>query len=253
MKALPDNGEFQNLAADFVVVEVDTTNGKGKFNKRLGVNRNQTYFLTLDKDGNEIERMFGPNPRDSKSPELIAMMERAKLTKKGKPLHAALVAELRHKQPSRRHDAVEAIGQQGAKAVAKAVQDLVPLLRDPAGSPNVSLQTIIVLGNAGADARDAIPELLKVFHDATRKEYEKQRALSTLGRLDPKGEFILPALREALKGNDIIVIGAAMAAIELGKAAKPLEPDLEAAARRFKKGYAPNYIKRALEAIRAKK
>ena len=77
--------------------------------------------------------------------------------------------------------------------------------------------------------------------------------MSTLGRVDPKGEFILPALREALKENHTIVIGAARAAKQLGKAAKPIEPDLEAAAKRFKKGYAPGHIKRALEAIRAKK
>ena len=201
VKALPNNGEFQNLASEFVVVEVDTTNGSGKFNKRLGVNRNQTYFIVLDSNGNEIERMFGPDPRKSRSPQLLSMMERAKKAKKGKPLFEALIALLRHDQPTYRTDAVQAIGQQGTKTVTKAVQDLVPLLRDRAGSPTVSWQTMIVLRNAGADGRDAIPELLKVFRDPTRQDHEKQTALATLGRVDPNGEFILPALREALKGN----------------------------------------------------
>ena len=78
-------------------------------------------------------------------------------------------------------------------------------------------------------------------------------ALSALGRLDPKGERVLPTLRKALKGNGALVIGAALAATDLGKAAAPLVPDLEAAASRYGEGNMRGYIRKALAAIQAKR
>jgi len=247
VKALPTDEEFQNVAASFVVVEADTTNGKSKIVKQLGVTRNRTYFIVLDEKGNEIERMFGPDVRESRSPELVAMMERAK-TKKGRPLLKALIGLLRHPDHNYRTDAVEILDQRRAKA-EDVLQDLVPLLRDKAGS--VAHQTTFALANMGPVAKAAIPELQKLAGDKSRGSAERQAALMALGRIDPKGEKILPTLRAALKDNDTLVIGAAMTAKQLGKAAKPLVPDLEDAAQRLSKGRAPKYIQRALAAIRA--
>jgi HEAT repeat protein len=250
VKALPTDDEFQNVAASFVVVQADTTNGKGKFNKRLGVTRNRTYFIVLDEKGHEIERMFGPNPRESRSPALIAMMERAKKIKMGKPLQQALIELLRHKDHNHRTDAVEILTQQRALA-EDVLQDLVPLLRDKAGT--VATQTTFALANMGPSAAAAIPELQKLAGDKTRGDSERQFALMALGQIDTKGQKILPTLREALKDNQYIVIGAADAAQKLGKAAKPIVPDLEDAQQRFPKGTANGYIQRALKAIRGKK
>ena len=63
MKALPDDAEFNKRSSKFVLLQVDTKNGRSNPCARLGLNRNRTYFLVLDARGNEIVRIFGPGPR----------------------------------------------------------------------------------------------------------------------------------------------------------------------------------------------
>ena len=251
MKALPDDAEFNKRSSKFVLLQVDTKNGRSKPCARLGLNRNRTYFLVLDARGNEIARIFGPGGRKRHWPQLLLMMDDALATRKGMPLLKRLTQLLRHPSHDYRADAVDAIGKQGAKA-ANAVPALLPLLADRSGSPPVSWWTTIALKSIGASAKAAIPLLQKLIEDKTRPDNEKQMALSALGRLDPKGEKVLPTLRKALKGNRALYVGALLAVTDLGKAAAPLVPDLEAAASRYGEGKS-GYIRKLIAAIQAKR
>lgn len=248
MQALPADKGFQELASRFVLVRADTENGQTHGSTRLGVNRNRTYFLVLDAEGKEIARMFGPDPRVKQSPELLAMMRKALNTKRGAPQLARLVELLSHPQSDCRVDAIEAIGHQG-QAGGAAVQALLPMLRDRSGAPSVSWTTIMALSRIGPAAESAIPALLDLADDANHSDSERQMALIALARIDPSGRAILPGLRKALGGNAAMVVGAAIAAEEMGPAAMPLAPDLRRAATRVLAGTAASYVQKALDSI----
>ena len=250
MKALPGDAAFARLASQYVLLQVDTKNGRAEHCTRLGLNRNRAYFLVLDAKGNEIDRMFAPGPRAQNSPVLLWIMESALAAGKGKPLQERLIHLLGDPHHSYRADAVAALGRLGPKA-AGAVPALLPMLRDRSGTPSVSWRTTIALKEIGPAAKAAIPHLQKLIWDKTRPDSERQMALAALGRLDPKGETVLPPLRLALKGKGVLVIGAALAARDLGKVGASLIPELEAAAKRYPRG--AGYIRQTLEAIRAKR
>jgi len=249
VQALPADKKFQEIASRFVLVRFDTENGREQGSTRLGVNRNRTYFLVLDAEGNEIERMFGPDPRKRQSPQLLAMMRRALRTKKGSPLVERLVKLLRSPQVDTRVDAIEAIGHLG-KAGEPAVHALLPMLRDRSGLPSVSWWTIRALSRIGPAANAAVPGLLELVRDVDHSDSERQLALMALGEIDPAGEKIVPGLRDALAGNGYLVIGASIAAQKIGSAAAPLAPALERAAKRFPAGPNASYIRKALDSIR---
>jgi len=68
------NREFAQLANEFIVVYLDTKNGRAPFVPGLKVERNQTYALVLKANGHEIARM--ENPRTLK--QIILLLERGK-------------------------------------------------------------------------------------------------------------------------------------------------------------------------------
>jgi hypothetical protein len=54
------NREFAQLANEFIVVYLDTKNGRAPFVTGLKVERNNTYALMLTPNGHEIARMENP-------------------------------------------------------------------------------------------------------------------------------------------------------------------------------------------------
>lgn len=68
------NREFAQLANEFIVVYLDTKNGKAPFATKLKVKRNNTYVLMLTPNGHEIARR--KNPRTLK--QVILLLEQGK-------------------------------------------------------------------------------------------------------------------------------------------------------------------------------
>ena len=64
---------FAKLAKRFIVVHLDTRNGRAAFVKRLKVARNQTYALVLKPDGREIARIENPRTLE----EIIILLRQA--------------------------------------------------------------------------------------------------------------------------------------------------------------------------------
>ena len=64
---------FAKLAKRFIVVHLDTRDGRAEFVKRLKVARNQTYALVLKPDGREIARMENPRTLE----EIIILLRQA--------------------------------------------------------------------------------------------------------------------------------------------------------------------------------
>lgn len=54
------NREFAKLTNEFIVVYLDTKNGRAPFVTGLKVERNQTYVLILTPNGHEMARMENP-------------------------------------------------------------------------------------------------------------------------------------------------------------------------------------------------
>ena len=67
------NREFAKLAKRFIVVHLDTRDGRAAFVKRLKVARNQTYALVLKPDGREIARIENPRTLE----EIIILLKQA--------------------------------------------------------------------------------------------------------------------------------------------------------------------------------
>jgi len=63
---------FAKLTKKFVVLHLDTRNGRAAFVKRLKVERNQTYALVLKQNGHEIARIVNPE----KLKEIIDLLTR---------------------------------------------------------------------------------------------------------------------------------------------------------------------------------
>ena len=64
---------FAKLAKRFIVVHLDTRNGRAAFVKQLKVGRNQTYALVIKPDGREIARMENPRTLE----EIIILLRQA--------------------------------------------------------------------------------------------------------------------------------------------------------------------------------
>jgi len=64
---------FAKLAKRFIVVHLDTRNGRAAFVKQLRVGRNQTYALVIKPDGHEIARMENPRTLE----EIIILLKQA--------------------------------------------------------------------------------------------------------------------------------------------------------------------------------
>ena len=64
---------FAKLAKRFIVVHLDTRNGRAAFVKQLRVGRNQTYALVIKPDGREIARMENPQTLE----EIIILLRQA--------------------------------------------------------------------------------------------------------------------------------------------------------------------------------
>ena len=64
---------FAKLAKRFIVVHLDTRDGRAEFVKRLKVARNQTYALVLNPDGREIARIENPRTLE----EIIILLRQA--------------------------------------------------------------------------------------------------------------------------------------------------------------------------------
>jgi len=71
------NREFTQLANKFIVVYLDTKNGRAPFVTKLKVERNNTYVLMLTPNGHEIARM--ENPRTLK--QIILLLEQERVGK----------------------------------------------------------------------------------------------------------------------------------------------------------------------------
>jgi hypothetical protein len=147
-----------------------------------------------------------------------------------------------------RSDAAESLGHLGPKAKS-AVPALILALKDRSGTPTVSWHAMRALRKIGKQAHAAIPHLIRLIHDNTRPDSEKQTALMALGEIDTKAKYSLPTLRMALKGNNTLIIGAALAAKDMGRSAAALEPDLKAALLKATAVGAP-FVRSALLAIR---
>jgi HEAT repeat protein len=72
----------------------------------------------------------------------------------------------------------------GAGAVAQDawVREWVALLRDR--NPDLRYRAAVALGNMGAEARAAVPALLRLFQD-DRSEVVREEAAAALKRIDP--------------------------------------------------------------------
>ncbi len=70
---------FAKLADQFVLLHLDTRNGRADFVKQLKVERNQTYALILKPNSQEIIRLANPK----KLEEIINLLKEA-LPKKAK-------------------------------------------------------------------------------------------------------------------------------------------------------------------------
>ena len=66
---------FAKLAKRFIVVHLDTRNGRAAIVKHLKVARNQTYALVLNPDGREIARIENPRTLE----EIIILLRQAGL------------------------------------------------------------------------------------------------------------------------------------------------------------------------------
>ena len=67
------NREFAKLANKFIIAYLDTKNGRAEFVPRLKVERNQTYALALNSEGQEIARMENPETLE----KIIILLEKA--------------------------------------------------------------------------------------------------------------------------------------------------------------------------------
>src|SRR5205085_2658930 len=110
---------------------------------------------------------------------------------KGRPVHAWASA-LQDSAPMARRDAAAALGEIGA-AAKSAVPDLAQALHDP--DVGVRIKVAAALWGMGAAARAAVPDLLTAVHDPNIEV--RLNAVGALGEMH-RAES-LPALREALK------------------------------------------------------
>ena len=65
--------EFAKLANKFIIAYLDTKNGRAEFVSRLKVERNQTYALALNSEGQEIARMKNPETLE----KIIILLKKA--------------------------------------------------------------------------------------------------------------------------------------------------------------------------------
>lgn len=248
---MPKHDGFQALEPKFVLVRVDTTNGSSPLCLRLSVTRNNAYFLFLDPDGNEVSRLMIRGGARSRAPDMdriVATMQAVLAAPKGSPRLERMIELLADPEPAVRGDAAAVLGKLGADA-AKAVPTLAGLLDDRAGSPTVAWHVVWALGHIGPPSLEAVAKLTNLVEDDKRPVNERQAALIALGKIDVKGDAILPVIERALGGKMYMVIGAAIATRNLGEAAAPLVPALIKAFKRHETRAARAYLAEALGAI----
>ena len=222
--------KFAELAKRFVLVQVDTRNGRSAECKRLLVQRNNAYFLFLDKDGREFYRMVDPG-NGRMGPEAgrrilweaaIARME-ASLRKPpaGKEGAALLRGLLICDDPHLREEALSHLASL-RDADAPFTSDLLLALDDSAVA--VAVAAARALGAMGPKAKAAVPVLAKLLE---KKGRHRQAMAMALGKIDRTGGTAVPVLTRLLKDNDLsVTIGAVIGFGSIGPAAAPVVGDL---------------------------
>lgn len=106
----------------------------------------------------------------------------------------------------------------------KPPADLRAMLRDP--DPEVQARGAFGLSRAGAEGRDAVPELIPLLKSGSA--LARQNAALALGAVGPDASAAVPALTEALKDSEWAVRRQAALALGLiGPAAKSAVPALK--------------------------
>jgi HEAT repeat protein/S1-C subfamily serine protease len=111
-------------------------------------------------------------------------------------------------------------------AVAEQVHKAVKALAST--DADLRRRAAVALGSLGRDARDALPDLLRVLRASDEKEEVRQEAARALGELGTPPKDQLPALEAALRDarSKAARLYAADALGKLGPAAKPALPPL---------------------------
>ena len=117
--------------------------------------------------------------------------------------------------------AIAVLKQQGAPAI----EFLIKVVKDRKEPLKVRLFAIAAIGEMGADAKTAVPALVKVLQDSPQEI--RLRAIDSLADLGATAKAAVPDLRNALKDSDEKVREAAAKALgSIGVHAKAAVPDL---------------------------
>lgn len=131
------------------------------------------------------------------------------------------------------------------QAIANAGKRAIPRLRELARDPETRWKAIGIINRVGADAEDALPEIILCIQDSNEnvrslairtvtklgakggaatdalipaindsKESNREAAIEALGEIGPGAKAAIPALKKALKSRDILVPSGAKAALQ---------------------------------------
>jgi HEAT repeat protein len=128
--------------------------------------------------------------------------------------------------------------------------EAVPLMIKALKSPDTEfcLSAARVLGQVGADAREAVPALTESFKNKNKAVDVRMACAETLAQIGPDAKSAIPALTEALKdGNGVIRVKAAEALSQLGPEVKTAVPALVGALK--DQAQDPNVRRKAAEIL----
>ena len=137
-----------------------------------------------------------------------------------------LINQLNDKSVSVATAAAGALGAVGSDGddVVKALTNLLGRKGKKGALARLRMAALSSLGKAGASGRTAIPQMMAVALNRDRSYAERKAAYEGLAGL---GEWVLPAMKNALLGNDQAKAYVACRVIErVGPAAKALVPEL---------------------------
>jgi hypothetical protein len=97
---------------------------------------------------------------------------------------------------------------------APSVDVLIPLLKEEV----VCYNAVSAVGQFGPSARDAVPNLVKMFNE--RRQHRKRNPVPVaraLGRIGPGSQKAVPSLRRALRDDHWVSLTAALALWRIGE------------------------------------
>ena len=118
-----------------------------------------------------------------------------------------------------------AVVKRAVHALAKRGKDIVPAMIQALKDDRTEFYALLVLHEIGPDAKDAVPAICDVLHEAN-EPYQRQEAAMTLGMIGPGAASAVPDLITLLDDREIGVQHAAVFA--LGMIGPPAAPAAEA-------------------------